>query len=57
VAAAEQGDEHFINDVQLADDDLSDLREEPLACGGEQFDDLAFGERFRKTAEGREGRS
>jgi hypothetical protein len=29
----------------LAYDDFSDFRKETLACGGEEFDDLAFGER------------
>jgi hypothetical protein len=55
MTAAEQGDEHFINDMLLADDDLSDLHKEALACGGEQFDDLAFGEGFgrrRKVGRG-----
>ena len=45
MTAAEKGDEHFINDVLLTDDDFADFRKETLACGGEEFDDLAFGER------------
>jgi len=45
VAAGEEGDEHFINDMLLADDDFSDFVEEALACGGEEFDKLTFGER------------
>jgi len=38
--ARDEGDEHLIHDLMLADDDLTDLGEEPLANSGHHFDDL-----------------
>ena len=40
VAARDQGDEHLIHDILLANDDLADFRKEPPAYSGHHLDNL-----------------
>ncbi len=40
VPTRDEGDEHLIDDILLADDDLADFRKEPPAYSGHHFDDL-----------------
>ena len=42
VAAAEEGDEHFIDDIELADDDFGELGADGFAGVGDAGDGFAF---------------